>query len=69
MQREGTEAYQYDKYGPTITITRKMYRSGASQYYLAHHDSVVSTTACLICLCASVLPAHHAQHAHPCHYL
>ena len=59
MQGERSEAYQPEKYGPTITITRKIYRSGASQYYLAPSGSTVSRGLGPICLNASVQPAHH----------
>ncbi|EIE27067.1 P-loop containing nucleoside triphosphate hydrolase protein [Coccomyxa subellipsoidea C-169] len=33
----GSDAYQPELYGPTITITRKLTRSGGSYYYLAAH--------------------------------
>lgn len=38
---QGAEAYQPDEYGPTITVTRKIRRSGASEYFLGEHGCKV----------------------------
>jgi hypothetical protein len=38
---QGSDAYQYELYGPTITITRKITSSGGSFYSLGAHGGRV----------------------------
>lgn len=40
---QGEDPYQYALYGPTMTITRKLARSGANTYTLAPHSGKVFT--------------------------
>ena len=38
---QGDMAYRYDKFGPTISVTRKIRSCGSSEYWLGHHGCLV----------------------------
>ena len=38
---QGDMAYKYDKFGPTISVTRKIRSCGSSEYWLGHHGCLV----------------------------
>jgi hypothetical protein len=41
LRTQGSDAYSPEQYGPTLTITRKFSRTGASSYSLAPHGAKV----------------------------
>ena len=45
---QGDMAYRYDKFGPTILVTRKIRSCGSSEYWLGHHGCLVLRDACLV---------------------